>query len=81
MKTIKNKSITLNLIPSLSVSFKEASFDVPLVEEGGIYHFLLETLQRLGLTPMVFFRVFVLPLFGSFAAIPIILREQVVNEP
>ena len=52
MKTIKNKSITLNLIPSLSVSFKEASFDVPLVEEGGIYHFLLETLQRLGLTPM-----------------------------
>lgn len=52
MKTTKNQSITLNLIPSLSVSFKEASFDVPLAEEGGIYHFLLDTLQRLGLTPM-----------------------------
>lgn len=52
MKTTKNQSITLNLIPFLSVSFKEASFDVPLAEEGGIYHFLLETLQRLGLTPM-----------------------------
>ena len=54
---LENKSLTLNFIPIVSVSFRERSLDFPLVEEGDIYEFLFETLRGLGLTQMESFLI------------------------